>query len=143
MSRTRSLVTLALYGIAAIALAAVLWTVAHRLFVLPRQAAEARGEAIVQEETARASGEAVEDALTTTNEVHREYVRIEEVTRSNDHAIKQATGADTRIPAVTSALRRSLCNRAVYRSEPDCIALLGNDSSVGAAGGDDGSASAP
>ena len=113
-----------------------------RLFVLNREAARQKGKAIVAEETTEAAGEAARGALTVTNEVHREYVRIEETTRRNDRAIKQAAGADTRLPGVAAALRDSLCHRAVYRGEPDCAAVLDADQGLGPARGDGGSAAA-
>lgn len=126
-----------LAGLLALWLAFIL---VDRLFILPREAAQSKGKAIAAEETAKAAGEAAREALTVTNEVHREYVRVEQITRRNESAIKQAAGAATRLPGVAAALHDSLCRRAAYSAEPDCAAVLGAGEGLGPAGSDPGSA---
>lgn len=120
----------------------VVWTLVAavvRFFSAPREAAQQRGEAITQQEAAKATGEAAQAALQTVTEVRREIVRIDATTRRNDHAIKSAADAGTRAPGVAAALHDSLCRRASYQREPDCAAVLGNDRGLGAAGTDAGS----
>lgn len=119
-----------------------LWFVAatvYRWISAPRAAAEQKAEAIVQQETAEATAAVATEAATVTREVYREHVRIDEITRRNDHAIKSAAGAETRVPDVAAALNRSLCQRAAYHGEPDCAAVRGDGGSIGAAGTDAGS----
>lgn len=120
----------------------VVWTIIAtivRFFSAPREAAQQKAEAITQQETTKATGEAAQAALQTVTEVRREIVRIDATTRRNDHAIKSAADAGTRAPGVAAALHDSLCRRASYQREPDCAAVLGNDRGLGAVGSDTGS----
>ncbi|MCB1454400.1 MAG: hypothetical protein KDJ43_12210 [Rhizobiaceae bacterium] len=117
---TKGRAILAGKAIVALLAAWAVFIIIDRLFILPRESRQNEGKAIVAEETAEAAGEAARGALTVTNEVHREYVRIEETTRRNDRAIKQAAGADTRLPGVAAALRDSLCQRQAYIDDEDC-----------------------
>ncbi len=112
-------------------LAAFIW---HRWTEGPRQ----KAEAVTQQETARAAVAVATDAVIVLRERDVEHVRIREITRENDHAIKAAAGADSRAPAVADALHDSLCRRAVYSGEPDCAALLGHSEGVGPARSDHG-----
>lgn len=121
----------------------VAWALAAAVYQwlsAPRRAAENKAQAVTQQETTKATGEAAQAALTVTNEVHREYVRIEETTRRNDHAIKQSNDAGTRVPGVAAALHDSLCQRRAYIGEPGCAAVLGNDRGEWSARSDAGGA---
>lgn len=98
------------------ALAGLLW----KLGVLNAFAAKQRGEAIVQQETTKATGATAAQAVTITNEVHREITRIDEISRRNENAITSAAGADATAPGVAAALRSALCLRTVYLDHPAC-----------------------
>lgn len=104
-------------------IAGLLW----KLGVLNAFAAKQRGEAIVQQETAKATGTAAAQAVTITNEVHREITRIDEITRRNEDEITAAAGADAHAPDVAAALRSALCLRTVYLDSPACKAPLRGD----------------
>lgn len=97
-------------------LAFLLW----RIGALNAIADKLRADAIVQQETAKATGDAASSAITITNEVHREITRIDEITRRNEDAIQSAAGADAQAPAVAAALRSALCLRDAYRDSPAC-----------------------
>lgn len=128
------------YAFGAIAVICAVWWAIHALILAPREAAETKARGIVNEERAAATGEAAGAALEISREVHTEYRRIDEITRSNEHAINSAPGADAPAPAVAGALRRGLCGHRAYSSDPGCTAVLGDAEGVGPARGDDGRA---
>lgn len=138
MSTRKSIAVLIAYGLLLIVVGWLLWSIVHRLFFLPAENAANKANAIVQEETATAAGAAAGTALETVREVHTEYRRIDEISRSNEHAIKTAPGADARAADVAGALRRGLCHHRTYQRDPGCAAVLGDGESIGAARSDDG-----
>lgn len=140
MSPRNSITVIIGYGLLAVLAAFLLWAIIHRLFFLPSENAANKANAVTQEENAIAAGEAAGAALGTVREVHTEYRRIDEITRSNEHAIKTAPGADAPAPAVAGALRRGLCHYRAYHDDPGCAAVLGDHHRIGPAGGDDGRA---
>lgn len=131
-------ITVAAYAVAA---AIILWLVSaifYRLIILPREAKQAKAETITQQETTKATGEAAKDAITVTNEVRREVIRIEEITRRNERAIQTAPGAETRAPDVARALRDGLCELGAYSGHPDCAAVPRPGGELGPARSDPG-----
>lgn len=132
-------------GLGTLAAIVVVWTLAataYHFLSAPRRAKEAGAQVITQQEASKATSEAAQGALQTTTEVHREYVRIDETTRRNDHAIKHSNDADVHLPGVAAALHDSLCRRRAYSGEPRCPAVLGDDRGVGATRADAGGAAA-
>lgn len=140
MKLPKYVVTWAAYGVISLTVLALLWLVVQRVFFLPTENATRKATAITKEETAGATANAAEDALGTVNEVHREYIRTEEITRRNEYAVKTTPGADTRVPAVAGALERGLCEYRAYSSEPRCASVLGNVDGVGPSGKNSSSA---
>jgi hypothetical protein len=128
------------YAAGAVAVIAALWWAVSALILAPREAAETKARGVVAEETTIATGAVGEAALEVTREVHTEYRRIDEITRSNEHEIRNASGADAPAGAVAGALRRGLCQHRAYRGDAGCAAVLGDAEGVGPAGGDDGRA---
>lgn len=132
-------------GIAAVLglaiIGALIWTVNYWIN-LPRENATNKARGVVQEATIDGLGDAAGEALEITREIHTEHVRIEEITRRNQDAIKSAPGADTRAPDVAGALVRGLCEHRTYFGYAGCPAVLGNDGGLGPAGSDDGRAPA-
>lgn len=112
----------------------------YQFVLLPRENATRKATGIVQEATIEGLGDASADALEITRETHTEHVRIEEITRRNEDAIKAATGADTRVPGVARALVRGLCEHRAYLGHAGCPPVLGDDGGLRPAGSDDGSA---
>ncbi|MGL5446589.1 MAG: hypothetical protein ACRDBL_04695 [Rhabdaerophilum sp.] len=62
------------------------------------------------------------DAVETAGVVHAAEVTIDVITRENERAIREAPGADAPVdPAVHAAGLASLCRRAAYRGQPECL----------------------
>lgn len=131
-----------LAGLGLLLLAIVLTVIAYRVLFLPGKARQAAADAVSADAQAEAVSGAAADSLTITNEVNRTITRIDEITRSNNHAIRSAADADTRAPAVAGALRDSLCLRDAYQDDPGCTALRGDAGGVGPAERDTGRAAA-
>ncbi len=133
-------------GLARIALTALAGLIAGALFYAalswivarwtegPRQKAAAASA----EESAKGLATAAADAVTIINERTTEHVRIEDITRANERAIRGAADAGTPVPGVAGALRAGLCRRAAYHADPACAAMLGDSESLGPARPDDG-----
>ena len=117
----------------ALVIAAILW-IAARWTEGPRQ----KAAATTAEETSKGLATAAADAVTIINERNVEHVRIEDITRANDRAIRGAADAGTAVPGVAGALRAGLCRRNVYSGDPECAAVLGDPAGLGAARPDDG-----
>ena len=135
MSTPKSIVALVAYGLGGLVVIGLLWLAVYRLFFLPGENAERKARGVVQEETIRATGNAAGDGMEIMREVTIEHRRIDEITRSTEHEIKTAPGAETRAPAVAGALRRGLCQSS-YNGDARCAAVLGNGDGIGPAGAD-------
>lgn len=84
--------------------------------------ATARTEARLHRNTADAARASASDAVTTIGAQATAESTIDAQTKENDHAIRNAEGADAPVsPAVSAAVRISLCKRAAYRDQPECL----------------------
>ncbi|MDD3799363.1 MAG: hypothetical protein PHE36_09325 [Novosphingobium sp.] len=118
--------TKALFGLARgwWALIAAILTVALALFILSALTGgkTARTEAKLarnQTEAAIASGM---DAVATIGAQGAAEDDVDALTRENDHAIRNAQGADAPVSdALATAGMFSLCKRAAYRLHPECM----------------------
>jgi type II secretory pathway component PulM len=137
--RTAKLVAVGVGALPAIALLGfVMWW----FFVRPRaariEAAGAHAEAVVA-----AHGEqAATAAIGITRDVIALQRAVDRLTEENDHAIRSATDAATRNPAVARALHDALCLRDAYKLEPDCSAVQTAGGRLRPAEGDAGGAPA-
>lgn len=87
-----------------------------------QQAAAAKADASLSDARA-ASGRDAVDAV--SNAADRDSA-IEQTTRENDDAIRNAPGAAASVdPGVAGAGRASLCRRAAYRDSEQCKRVLG------------------
>lgn len=111
------------YGVRALA-ALVLLALLAALFVqrscsTARSATAAAKLATGQAGAAIASGH---DAADTIGNRMAGDAAGEAITRENDDAIRNARGADAPVdPAASAAGLRSLCRRAAYRGDPQCV----------------------
>ncbi len=75
-----------------------------------------------QTEAAIASGA---DAVETVGDVGGRADAIDQTTKENTDAIRNAPGADALVPAgVDAVARERLCGRAVYRDTPACRSVV-------------------
>lgn len=135
MSTPKSIAVIIAYGLLVIVAGVLLWQIVHRLFFLPAENAERKARGIVHEETIDATGQAASEGMEIVREIHIEHRRIDDITRSNEHAIKTTPGADSRAPAVAGALKRGLCQSS-YHGDAGCAAVLGDGDGLGPAGSD-------
>jgi hypothetical protein len=100
--------------------ALLVWLVIVRPGQNAREAATARGEAVVATGEAKKAGEAVVIVQGATNTIRE----IERVTVQGNAAILAAPGAASALPAdVAAAGRRALCLHPVYHGDPACEQL--------------------
>lgn len=88
------------------------WRAAHNAGIETRLAAGQAGAAL-------ASGR---DATNVVGNRMDADAASDIITRENDHAIRNASGADAPVdPALRDAAFASLCRRAAYRGDPRCV----------------------
>lgn len=133
---------IAIRAAAAFAIACFAFFLFHRIFIAPRQAREAVATAKLQAEMAKGDAAAAKEAIGTAVRIERKKVIVDRITLENDRDIKEAPGADLRLPHLKSALDRALCLRDAYKSEPDCAAMPGAGGSLQAPGPDAGGSAA-
>lgn len=81
------------------------------------QAAQER----VEDSQAQAASNSAADAIATVSASGRNEAASEELTRSNEKAIRAADGANDAVnPSVRDAGLASLCRRKAYRNDPKC-----------------------
>lgn len=130
---------LALYVLAFLALIGALGFVTYRVFFAGRaakvEAVQSKTDAIVSEGNAKLG----RDTLTIVREVQSDRLKIDVVTRSGENAVRSAEGADTQIPAVSSAVRHNVCMYDYsYKSNAECAAMRGDGGSIGVVGNNTG-----
>jgi len=82
----------------------------------------AKTEAKLSGNQTAAALESGTDAVATVGQTHATEVTIDVITRENERAIREASGADAPVdPAVHGAGLAGLCRRAAYRGRPECV----------------------
>jgi hypothetical protein len=86
-----------------------------------QQAAQAKLDAA----TGKAGAESAKDAINAVEASGRRSEAIDETTRENERAIREAEGSKDRVnPAVHGAGLAGLCKRAAYRCNAECLQLV-------------------
>lgn len=79
-------------------------------------------EAALSDETAKAVSDSGKDAIGSVDAVSGRNTASDNLTRENDHAIRNAQGAAAPVdPGVDGVGRDSLCKRAAYRCSVECV----------------------
>lgn len=86
--------------------------------------ASPKAEARLGRNTTEAAQESGSDAVNTVGEAGDREAASEDLTRSNEKAIRDAEGADAAVAApARDAGLQALCRRAAYRDSPRCVGL--------------------
>lgn len=104
--------------IAAVLVALLAWAAFHWWQSSVNSGAEAR----LATSQSHAITESAKDAIGATGAVSARSEAGDSITRDNDHAIRQAEGADAPVShAVNDAGIAGLCKRRAYRCDPKCV----------------------
>lgn len=108
--------------IAAIVGAVLIALLAWAAFHWWQSSVNAGAEARLATSQGQAVTESAKDAIRATGAVSARSEAEDSITRDNDHAIRQADGADAPVSrAVNDAGIAGLCKRRAYRCNPKCV----------------------